>query len=93
MIECTNKEYRGVRSAITEVTCDKCGCGVKYGPGTYRKIPRGDCVKQFLREDGWNFGKLHTCPKCLEQKNIERARTSPNSRVTFATPMPEAITA
>jgi hypothetical protein len=72
VIESITKESNGEKSSITTVTCDKCGCGVKYGPGSPRKIPRGDCVKQFLRDAGWHFGKLHTCKKCIEQKNLER---------------------
>ena len=86
MIQTSLVEKNGTRSLITEVRCDYCGSGTRWGPGALRVIPRGDRAKHILRKEGWKLGKEHLCPKCLSSKQQPRQAPAASARQTPAVP-------
>lgn len=51
---------------IRGVQCDECGARAMYDD-TGRSITK-NCLKDWLRENGWTFGKRILCPLCKTSK-------------------------
>lgn len=51
-------------STTVSITCDVCGKGC-HQTGEKQTIKE---TKEYLRKDGWTFGKITKCPVCNHKK-------------------------